>query len=502
MSDPAKTPGLSQAAARTQTRSSDEIEDVLSSIRRLVSESQPGPDGTMRPRPVAPEPTPAPDRLVLTAALRVADPEDPWTPVHLRDRDTVPVPNVVPTVLATEEPRLQGYSDASEAVEAHEAEDVELVSSDDADSDFEDDGLGPDVNAEVEAALAGNDAIVTPPPPTMDEGGDVSVAWSPDDRLADFGAYAPDSLQPIADATPIGADLRAIDGASGVSADTDTAVAPFGAAPEADTIVLPSEMGHGDAEPQAAADDAHDPEPLDAMDLSAYGSDDDAAHDAIPEAASAEEAVADLLGGRTFAAAEFEPETGDANWPDDSASRAALDLAAVRSGSIRDAFQTAPVMQEPIAEKDEDDVSSVFGEHEQTPEPVHAADAGTTSDDACEPALDDHSDPDPAPAAREPGDPLVFSRRYAEDRKAPTVGARPEGEIVSPDEIDDFGDQTSPFTFPDTDGQMIDEHTLREIIADVVREELQGNLGQRITRNVRKMVRREIRLVIAADELD
>jgi hypothetical protein len=31
---------------------------------------------------------------------------------------------------------------------------------------------------------------------------------------------------------------------------------------------------------------------------------------------------------------------------------------------------------------------------------------------------------------------------------------------------------------------------------------LQGALGERITRNVRKLVRREIRLVLAADELD
>jgi hypothetical protein len=35
-----------------------------------------------------------------------------------------------------------------------------------------------------------------------------------------------------------------------------------------------------------------------------------------------------------------------------------------------------------------------------------------------------------------------------------------------------------------------------------VREELQGALGERITRNVRKLVRREIRLVLAVDELD
>jgi hypothetical protein len=49
---------------------------------------------------------------------------------------------------------------------------------------------------------------------------------------------------------------------------------------------------------------------------------------------------------------------------------------------------------------------------------------------------------------------------------------------------------------------ILDEETLRRIVAEVVREELQGALGERITRNIRKLVRREIRLVLASDEAD
>lgn len=37
-----------------------------------------------------------------------------------------------------------------------------------------------------------------------------------------------------------------------------------------------------------------------------------------------------------------------------------------------------------------------------------------------------------------------------------------------------------------------DEAVLREIIRDVIREELQGALGERITRNLRKLVRAEV----------
>ncbi|MES0860751.1 hypothetical protein ABLN87_00165 [Ruegeria sp. SCPT10] len=48
----------------------------------------------------------------------------------------------------------------------------------------------------------------------------------------------------------------------------------------------------------------------------------------------------------------------------------------------------------------------------------------------------------------------------------------------------------------------VDEEALRSMIAEVVREELKGALGERITRNVRKMVRREIYRALAAQELE
>lgn len=48
----------------------------------------------------------------------------------------------------------------------------------------------------------------------------------------------------------------------------------------------------------------------------------------------------------------------------------------------------------------------------------------------------------------------------------------------------------------------IDEEILREMVADIVRRELQGALGERITRNVRKLVRREIHRALAAHDLD
>lgn len=57
----------------------------------------------------------------------------------------------------------------------------------------------------------------------------------------------------------------------------------------------------------------------------------------------------------------------------------------------------------------------------------------------------------------------------------------------------------------DTDGNpvtVIDEAALHEIVRALIREELQGVLGERITRNMRKLVRAEINRALTARALD
>ncbi|KJZ17886.1 hypothetical protein [Loktanella sp. S4079] len=48
----------------------------------------------------------------------------------------------------------------------------------------------------------------------------------------------------------------------------------------------------------------------------------------------------------------------------------------------------------------------------------------------------------------------------------------------------------------------IDEDALRALVVEIVHQELSGELGERITRNVRKLVRREINRVLVAKGLD
>lgn len=52
------------------------------------------------------------------------------------------------------------------------------------------------------------------------------------------------------------------------------------------------------------------------------------------------------------------------------------------------------------------------------------------------------------------------------------------------------------------DEALLDEDALRDLVGEIVRQELQGALGERITRNVRKLVRREIHRALSANGLD
>ncbi|WP_339693332.1 hypothetical protein [Celeribacter baekdonensis] len=52
------------------------------------------------------------------------------------------------------------------------------------------------------------------------------------------------------------------------------------------------------------------------------------------------------------------------------------------------------------------------------------------------------------------------------------------------------------------DEEMMDEEALRELVAQVIREELQGAMGERITRNVRRLVRREVQRALTLREFE
>jgi cell pole-organizing protein PopZ len=93
-----------------------------------------------------------------------------------------------------------------------------------------------------------------------------------------------------------------------------------------------------------------------------------------------------------------------------------------------------------------------------------------------------------SPAAEPVAEPGIRRPATAEDDS----GAADDDWIdAAPREADDIDDGTD----------VIDEHVLREMVRDILREELQGTLGERITRNVRKLVRAEIARALASRDL-
>lgn len=107
----------------------------------------------------------------------------------------------------------------------------------------------------------------------------------------------------------------------------------------------------------------------------------------------------------------------------------------------------------------------------------------------------------PRPAAADP-----LARAWADRAEAAVraeLGARAEAEVRARLEADLRAEAEAGALFDEGPGPgMVDEEALREIVRDIIREELAGTLGERITRNVRKLVRVEINRALAAREFE
>ena len=90
-------------------------------------------------------------------------------------------------------------------------------------------------------------------------------------------------------------------------------------------------------------------------------------------------------------------------------------------------------------------------------------------------------------------------RLSEEDRVAEAPEPSPEPEPAAAESGPELAGLGAGFV---SDDAVLDEEALRDLVSDIVRSELQGALGERITRNVRKLVRREIHRALTAQELD
>ncbi len=82
------------------------------------------------------------------------------------------------------------------------------------------------------------------------------------------------------------------------------------------------------------------------------------------------------------------------------------------------------------------------------------------------------------------------------------LSGEPDDDIAAELAEDLAGDGADDLADYLDDYGMIDEAMLRDLVVEIVRQELQGALGERITRNVRKLVRREIYRVLASQDFE
>ncbi len=383
----------------------EEVEDVLSSIRRLVSEDRRPLAGLRNPAPQqSAEPTEqardaAADRLVLTPALRVAEPT--------READAEPAPLDLGSVARQTWSDPEGERSATP--DQREAKDA------------------PEIDALVQSTLDAQDALA-------DEHGDYGDEsyWEvdDDDRMLDDGltGHADDSedfdaVGPLdlyetpaqRDDAPTAAQMAPASAEEeGASPEDETAAGP-GAQLAANPRVLP--LTAKIAALEAAVDKSKQEfEPDGGEDGALAGSD-------VPAMAWEDDTELDARGAplreteeRPLSAKEIDL-LGDID---------NFDFSMIGKGDAAAKLETEkPAAEGPVAEK---------------------------------------------PAAEKPG---------AEHARVAPIGSA-------------FGG----------DEQLMDEEALRDLVSEIVRAELQGALGERITRNVRKLVRREIHRALTAQELE
>lgn len=99
---------------------------------------------------------------------------------------------------------------------------------------------------------------------------------------------------------------------------------------------------------------------------------------------------------------------------------------------------------------------------------------------------------------------VVVPEPEAEAVEEPEVAEVVEDAVEETEEepAEATSETTDDNVFEDDLSEVFDEEMLRDLVSEFVRKELQGELGERITRNVRKLVRREINRALAARDFD
>ena len=199
-------------------------------------------------------------------------------------------------------------------------------------------------------------------------------------------------------------------------------------------------------------------------------------------------------------AAERKAQSADRDEADKTSDRGVRDIVdAATRGAVREAISRATEGDAFAAELADAVAASLEADLADDADPVAEADDAYVAEDA--------DDADLTPVALE--DPEAKAAAEAElratededvglqeDPDAPKVVAEADQPALPESAV-------APPASPAQDtGPMIDAEALRPMVAALIREELQGDLGERITRNVRKLVRQEIQRALTVRELE
>lgn len=417
-----------------------EVEDVLSSIRRLVSTDT---------RPVRSKPEevakieeetslPGADRLVLTPALRVAAEQDN-TPVHDADREDGDVRDEQDDALNAVGPALQPD-------ERH---------------------LQDETEAKAQDAESDSAEIINETKPALNE---PSGKIDPEELRFLFRAHSRqqsdiETTDELSGPAKAGEEMEG-DGDNAETAgesDTDTGAPLLLTDPKPDSAENDDEPADGESDQLIAADqdaEVAEEEPRNAR-----------ADAGVPRELTAKIAALEAVVAQT--PEQWEPDDEDVDdyagtsvssldWEDD------VDL----DGS------GAPLRKDQV------------GQVTQVATVILNAEAQQLADD-------EPGGGDPDSSNQQDG--------IDEDEIADLAGAdvtvdEPADEVTTETQhdLDEPGSDDTPVV----EAAGIDKEALRELVAEIVRQELQGSLGERITLNVRKLVRRELQRALAAEELE
>lgn len=469
--------------------SSAEIEDVLSSIRRLVSEDT---RSLVREKPVVAKPVVS-DRLVLTPALRVADVIDPQpeiaeAPPEMPQSDMLPDRSDVMILLRPEDRAEPLEEDANQDLSqgtVEQDDEWEEQSGGDTDDHSDSDAAAPeehdaegadadtDLNESFEADYAASKIMVSDfierarfarSSRTKGEESDAAEDLSDSESLN----AEPDS------AFEFSAEIVAMDAALAESRDAAREAAESSYAPQepedTDPVRDDAETDETDEiDAEDAEDEIDETDDADIDETPPWIDPDTTLFKAAARLSDAEndpvEMQVEASVGEETALDSDPAETGqselDQDPPEATAQNQAFEFARQDLSAKIEALETAIGETDDQWEPDDTGVDEYGGTRVETLQWEDHTDESTDFD--TDPETDTASD----------------------------MGAGPD-QSVDEDDIDLLEQAET----------ILDEESLRELVSDIVREELQGALGERITRNVRKLVRREIHRALTAQELD